>query len=55
MLHWDCPVRYKEMEFVIPDESFDNFNDPLQIRASLYSILCTDRYRHRQATNNKYS
>jgi len=34
------------MEFVIPDESFDNSNDPLQVQASLYSsilyYLCTD-------------
>lgn len=30
------------MEFVIPDESFDNSNDPLQVQASLfYSIPCS--------------
>jgi len=45
---YDCPVRYKEMEFVIPDESFDNSNEPLQVQASRFYSTTLCMYSHRQ-------
>jgi len=54
MTYKDCPVRYKEMEFVIPDESFDNSNDPLRVQSLLFYmwyniIIMYIVHSHRQA------